>query len=176
MRITYVFFIFAIEAIPRALSKLNAPREELFTSDGMTIKRNLDDVYQLKMYWRNGMEWQGYSREFAWCAECHSNDCDYGDVVVIKECNDDKSDQKWIFEDDKIKPLKNPDLCITARDDLEGYVNLRTCYDKRDKYQKFNLYDDDDDKFQVQPRADNDLCLTQNVSLIRFIIYSDRRN
>lgn len=161
MKTKCTLLLFATVIIQRVLSKINAPLEEFFVNNSVKTTRSLKDVYQMKLYWTRGMEWQGYSKEFAWCAECHT-DCEYGDVVVIKECDEDKKDQRWIFEDDKIKPYKSPELCITARDDLEGYVNLRTCYEKRDKYQKFNLFDDDDEEFQIKPKAENDLCLTQN--------------
>ena len=102
------------------------------------------------------------NKEKRWCAECEHSDCKKDDNVVIKECDDGKRDQRWIFGGRKIRSYVSDDLCITARSGLDGYVSLRTCSSDGDKYQEFDLSDNIFKKFQIRPRDEDDLCLTQD--------------
>ena len=108
------------------------------------------------------MEWQQYSKERRWCAECEHSDCDEDDYVVIKECDDGKRDQRWIFGERKIRSYVSDDLCMTAPSGLEGYIRLKDYSSDRDKYQEFDMSDNIFKKSQIRPRDDDDLCLTQD--------------
>lgn len=135
-----------------------------------SVLRDLQsNTYQIKMYWERGMAWQESYREMSWCAECEDDDCTSGSYVVIKECNDRKPDQKWIFEDSRIKPYINPDVCLTAymNGDPEARTMLRTCYEPREAFQKFYLYYSSNvfalaDKFQIKTNLydRDDLCIS----------------
>jgi len=122
--------------------------------------------YQLKMFWEKGIEWQESKKERAWCAECE-DDCDNGDYIKIRECDDRDKDQDWLFYDCTVRPKRNPNLCFTAGEsrNLVGRIRLRPCDDDEDLRQKFRLYDPDDrrEKFQfkiLEPGYE-DICLTQ---------------
>merc|ERR1712151_637961 len=121
--------------------------------------------YQLKLFWEKGMEWQETKKERAWCAECE-DDCDSGEYIRIKECDDNDRDQSFLFYDCTVRPKRNPGLCFTAANtrDLTGRIQLRNC-DGDNFRQKFRMYDPDDrrEKFQfkiLQPGYE-DICLTQ---------------
>ena len=121
--------------------------------------------FQLRLHWEEGIVWQQYKKSRAWCATCSGYFCDVGDFVMITKCLEHMDDQKWIFYDDgRIKPLINSDACITTDRGIEGYVRLETCRDQHDDYQRFQLFDDNNifNKFQIHPRRDDRLCLTQD--------------
>ena len=102
------------------------------------------------------------NKERRWCAECEHSDCKKDDDVVIKECDDGKDDQKWIFGARRIRSYVSDDLCITARSGLDGYVSLKECSSDRDKYQMLDLNNNIFEEFQINPRDEDDLCLTQD--------------
>merc|ERR1712157_21182 len=113
-------------------SKINQPQNEKKHTDGL-IARKLQDAYQIKMFWERGMEWQNTYQEFSWCFECEDEECYSGNYVVIKECDDRKSDQRWIFDNSKIVPYVNPNVCLTVdEDNPENRIKLRTCRSDRD--------------------------------------------
>merc|ERR1719396_137225 len=107
-------------------------------------------IFQLKMFWEKGMEWQNSRKEKAWCAECY-DDCDKEENVRIRECDDNDEKQQWIFYRCTVRPKRNQRLCITAgetrRKSDKGKIELHTCNPEK-KIQFFN-------------RGKEDLCLTQ---------------
>lgn len=129
------------------------------------------NVFQMKLYWEKGTEWQGSMREKAWCAECE-DDCDSGEQVRIKECDEDEKEQFWIFDKCSVKPARNPNVCMTTGVDKkkrgnEGVIELRTCNEEREMQQKFRLFDPKDifEKFQFKLLSkegkNNRICLSQ---------------
>ena len=82
------------------------------------------------------------------------DDCDNGDYIKIRECDDRDKDQDWLFYDCTVRPKRNPNLCFTAGEsrNLVGRIRLRPCDDDEDLRQKFRLYDPDDrrEKFQFK--------------------------
>lgn len=128
------------------------------------------ETFQMKMYWSKGTEWQDSKREKAWCAECDKK-CKSGELLRLKECDEDDKKQFWIFEDCMVKPKSNPDVCITTGEDKKksghaGKIELKTCRSKYEKNQKFRLYDPDDifEKFNFkissERKDDSRLCLS----------------
>ena len=151
------------------------------------------NVFQMKLYWEKGTEWQGSMKEKAWyamlvishllyitfiltfiqnrCAECE-DDCDSGEQVRIKECDEDEKEQFWIFDKCSVKPARNPNVCMTTGVDKkkrgnEGVIELRTCNEERETQQKFRLFDPKDifEKFQFKLLSkegkNNRICLSQ---------------
>lgn len=151
-----------IPTLPTAPKRTETPTIEKY---GCSLE---EKEYQLKMYWKKGMEWQDEKKERAWCAEC-DDDCDSGEDVRVRECDKDDKDQLWLFYDCTVRPKKNPKVCFTAgatRKDLTGKIELRECDD--DMYgdvQKFRFFDPDDrnDKFQFKllKPGFGDNCLSQ---------------
>jgi len=131
-----------------------------------SICGNNKRVYQLKMFWERGMEWQETKKETAWCAQCKAR-CNSGEEVIIKECNKGKDNQQWIFYQCTVRPKTNPNVCITAGEfrgnSMIGRILLRTC--DSNKVQLFRTFDptSSSKEFQfkiLKPKIDN-LCLTQ---------------
>merc|ERR1712151_1158924 len=71
--------------------------EAKYLADPDGCPMDSQDVFQMKLYWEKGTEWQGSKREKAWCAECE-DDCDSGEQVRIKEYDEDEKEQFWIFD------------------------------------------------------------------------------
>merc|ERR1712232_133136 len=114
-----------------------------------------------------GMEWQDEKKERAWCAEC-DDDCDEGEDVRIRECDDKEKEQEWIFYDCTVRPKRNLSVCFTAgasRRDLSGKIELRRCDSRYADVQKFRLFDPDNrnEKFQFKllKSGYSHLCLSQ---------------
>merc|ERR1719291_1195469 len=132
-------------------------------------------IFQLKMFWEEGMEWQEDPKEKAWCA------CDEGEKVHIKECDKDDRKQQWYFYKCTVRPRRNQRLCITAGETRSGSdrgsIELHTCNPKK-KIQYFETFDpgDESKKFQFKffKPGKEDLCLTQehhpfDEELLRFV-------
>jgi len=164
MKISTINVLATLLILTQVACKINDPGKDVKESNMVeeSTERNLRETYQLKLWWEKGIEWQQSSKEKRWCAECEHSDCKKDDNVVIKECDDGKRDQRWIFSSRKIRSYVSDDLCITARSGLDGYVSLRTCSSDRDRYQEFDLSDNIFRKSQINPRGDDDLCLTQD--------------
>merc|ERR1712151_1328309 len=137
-------------------------------------------IFQLKMFWEEGMEWQEDPKEKAWCAECYG-DCVEGEKVHIKECDEDDTHQQWYFYKCTVRPKRNQRLCITAGETRSGSdrgsIELHTCKSKK-KIQYFETFDPNDvsKKFQFKffKPGKEDLCLTQehhpfDEELLRFV-------
>jgi len=125
-----------------------------------TIARALQaDYFQLKLYWEKGFYWQEEKIEKRWCIECKGS-CKSGSSLYIRECDDDDYKQRWILKKDKLSPHTAQDLCMYFKD--RSNIQLRTCKDSRDEYQKFDVIKQnvgqktDSYEFQVRKR-----CLTQ---------------
>jgi len=180
-----VFMVVLSTVLHSSLSMLLAPDERF--RENSAVENNLDSVnvqgqaranrrdvcnwdeqiFQLKMFWEDGMEWQQSSSERGWCAERY--DCEEKAEVYIRECDEDDDKQQWIFGKCTVRPVCDPKLCITAgvakSDSQRGDIQLRTCDpDDNDEIQYFVTFDPKDvsDKFQFKffDKRD-DLCLTQ---------------
>ena len=128
------------------------------------------EIFQMKLYWSKGTEWQGSKREKAWCAQCEKK-CKSGEILRLKQCDEDDKEQFWIFENCMVKPMINPDVCITTGEDKEksghqGKIELKKCRSKYKKNQKFRMYDPDDifEKFNFKilsdRKQDDRICLS----------------
>merc|ERR1711862_324869 len=113
-----------------------------------------------------GMEWQETKKETAWCAQCKAR-CDSGEDVVIKECDEDKNKQQWIFYQCTVRPKSNPSVCFTAgetrKNSMVGRILLKTCNSNR--VQLFRTFDpsssSDEFQFKILKGRNDDVCLTQ---------------
>jgi len=128
------------------------------------------EIFQMKMFWKKGTEWQGSKREKAWCVQCE-NKCKSGEILRLKQCDEDDKEQWWIFEDCMVKSMLNPDVCITTGEDKEksgheGKIELKKCRSKYKKHQRFRSYDPDDvfEKFNFKilsdRKTDDRMCLS----------------
>lgn len=138
------------------------------------INSSNKNSFQLRLFWEEGMIWQGNTNERSWCAECEGN-CEEGEYIEIKECNDRKMDQKWILNKNKFMPLSNTDVCFTVIEGREK-IKLQNCDDNNDNILDNNngnnstitsrtqLFSGVNKKreFQIHPLNNKNLCLTQH--------------
>ena len=100
------------------------------------------------------------------CAYC-IDDCDSGETIRLRECDEDDDRQSFLFYDCTVRPKRNPDVCFTASSsrDLSGLIRLSSCKDGDNIRQKFRMYDlkDKREKFQfkILKPGYEDMCLTQ---------------
>merc|ERR1712151_1314173 len=107
-------------------NNINSVTVHYITKEPVKKKRKKRDVcnwdkkiFQLKMFWEEGMEWQEDPKEKAWCAECYG-DCVEVEKVHIKECDEDDTHQQWYFYKCTVRPKRNQRLCITAGETRSG--------------------------------------------------------
>ncbi|KAL9191262.1 hypothetical protein ACHAXT_000968 [Thalassiosira profunda] len=80
--------------------------------------------FNLRLFWKEGYNWQMSHNERKWCMRCRSGNCSRGSGIRIARCNRDDSRQHWFFDDGRIRSRKNKKACL-ERDGRS--IHLRTC-------------------------------------------------
>jgi hypothetical protein len=78
--------------------------------EAMDVHRELESVFQLKMYWEEGYCWQDEWDERKWCLQCQGGSCGENDYLLIEKCSS-SSKQKFIYQGGRLKPSTARDLC-----------------------------------------------------------------
>ena len=101
------------------------------------------------------------------CLQC-GGQCQNGDIIYVEKC-DNSDRQQWQTIGDTIRPALDDNLCLTNF----GYnsenipVRVRPCNTSEEtgetnNSQEWSGFDYHADKFQLHPKADNNICLTQH--------------
>jgi len=118
------------------------------------------------------LQWQGESKERRWCMDCAGGtiDCEQGDMLEIRKCDDadEQRDQRFVYEKisgsggGRIKPYHDQSLCLERTSDR--LHTLEPCDDVEEgvSSRQILLGFDWDDDFKLIPKSRDDHCLTQN--------------
>lgn len=116
--------------------------------------------FRIRLYWQNGYNWQGSSRERFWCMECRGA-CTDNTSIQIDSCSSSTAEQKFLAIGKTIRPSSNPGLCLTSM----GYsgksnpIRLRSCNGASNQsFNELRQYG----KFELQPDDNGGRCLSQH--------------
>ena len=117
--------------------------------------------FRLRLYWQRGYSWQDVWYEMWYCMACgrSGRPCQPGDPVYVERCGSSNR-QKWNQVGDTLRPLTNPNLCMTTT----GYNAERPnrLYECKNGYKRQQFDGFDHAKpFELYPRDDNVNCMSQ---------------
>lgn len=150
----------ALVLIAAACTATAAATEDKSSRPKRVIKnaqqRNLITYFNMRLYWKQGYQWQESSSEKKWCMKCRSNRCSKGTGIKVARCNRDDWRQNFFFDDGRIRSRRNKDVCLERQG---RSIVLDNCNSSQDQVWATLRKDE---PFQLRIPGNMDKCVSQH--------------
>ena len=139
-------------------------KSELFTS--LSIRRNNEIGFRLKLSWEVGYFWQERTEETWWCMACPDGKCEENTVLEIRNCRK-KSDKDATFvvtshgDAGYQFRVANTDLCLQKMGSRR-IIKLKSCNNAKKLALQLFAGFKTDERFELHAVTDTDRCLSQH--------------
>eukprot|EP00584_Thalassiosira_punctigera_P016278 CAMPEP_0172570780 /NCGR_PEP_ID=MMETSP1067-20121228/128820_1 /TAXON_ID=265564 ORGANISM="Thalassiosira punctigera, Strain Tpunct2005C2" /NCGR_SAMPLE_ID=MMETSP1067 /ASSEMBLY_ACC=CAM_ASM_000444 /LENGTH=184 /DNA_ID=CAMNT_0013362953 /DNA_START=45 /DNA_END=596 /DNA_ORIENTATION=- len=119
-------------------------------------RRELNNHFNMRIYWKEGYRWQESSSEKKWCMQCKTNRCLKNSGLKIEQCDRGDWRQHFYFDDGRIRSRRNKAVCL----EREGRsIVLENCNGSRDQ-----VWDElrKDEPFQLRIPGNSEKCASQH--------------